>query len=624
MEQISVMIVEDEGLIAIDIASQLSRNGYPVSGIAASGKEALAHLTHSHPDLILMDIKLKVDLDGIATATRIRAEHKIPVIFLTSHADTETIERAKHAEPCGYLVKPFRQVNLCSAIKIAVHKYRNDRALMEREAWLSSVLQATADATIVIDKHGLIRFLNPGAEKILRWTSRDAAGSSWPAVLPLFDPTGEVIGEEFLLNTSAGEHTNLPAGFTLRPCVGCEIAVEGEVSCCLVDGMWSGVIVTVRDVSARNEREVRLRHEQKMSALGRLAGGIAHDFNNLLTIIMGHAALLIEEIHESESRGRIAAVLDAANTAVGITTQLLTVSGSRVLDTELVDLNASIARLLTLVFPNGESKMVADLKLEPSLGLIQMNSAQCDSVTVATPNCDKVVVPEEGPASRPFVRLLIEDKGEGMSAEVRKHIFDPFFTTKDDAKGRGLGLSIVYGIVTDADGYVTAESTSGCGASFEVLLPRWEGVLDTGPAEPWCATAELQGSATILLAEDDPMIREMLQMYLEAHGFHVIVAGDGQAALHLATVYASRIDLLLSDVRMPLIDGVTLAKRMKLLRPQTKALLMSGYTGEHLQRERETFVFIQKPFAPPELLKIVQGLTVGVQGVSPATVCSSW
>ena len=380
MRRISVMIVEDEGLIATDIAAQLLKSGYEVTGIVASGEEALAHLSYSHPDLVLMDIKLQGRLDGISTAMRVRSEYRLPVIFLTSHADNETLERAKHAEPLGYLVKPFRQVSLCSAIEMAIHKHRSDLALMEREAWLSSVLQSTADPTIVIDNQGVVRFLNPSAETLLHSSCSQLTGSHWTDAMPLFSEKGEAIDDERLLGDRTLENARLPLGLVLRIADGLEVAVEGEVSPSRTSGVLAGVIVTMRDVSQRHEQEAQLYNEQKMIALGRLAGGVAHDFNNLLTVIIGHASLLAEESTQPNSRSRLGAVLDAATTAVGITEQLLTLSGKRVCESRVFNINDRVRRLLQLLSPSLGSNIRTVSQFDFSAGKIRMNPAQCDQL----------------------------------------------------------------------------------------------------------------------------------------------------------------------------------------------------------------------------------------------------
>ena len=644
MEQISVMIVEDEGLIATDIAAQLTSSGYAVNGITASGEEALAHLSQSHPDLVLMDIKLKGQLDGIATAMRVRSEHSLPVIFLTSHADNDTLARAKHAEPLGYLVKPFRKVNLCSAIEMAIYKHRVDMALLEREEWLSSVLQSTADPTIVIDTQGVVRFLNPSAEKLLGSTLLQFAGTQWTEIMPLFSEKGDAIDNKMLFDNRTIDNASLPPGLVLRRADGSEVAVEGELSPSFTSGVLAGIIVTIRDVSQRHEQAARLHSEQKMIALGRLAGAVAHDFNNLLTAMIGHASLLPEEAVQPGSRSRVSVVLDAATTAVGITEQLLTLSGNHVVESHVFSLNDRVRSLLPLVSPHLGSNIDTATRLDSSTGKIRMNPAHCDeiiqnlvtnareampgggTVTISTSNLDRTVSGAAGPTTERFVQLLVEDTGEGMSSEVQAHLFEPFFSTRDCGRGRGLGLSIVYGIVKDAGGEITVKSTLGHGASVGVLIPRADGTVRGSTVEACYGPSNSQSARTILLAEDDPIVRELLHAYLTGQGFNMILAEDGEAALAASRTYSGRIDLLLSDVRMPSMDGFTLSHAITLSRPETATLIMSGHIGESAtfsQEARAMFSFIQKPFTPPVLLERILQLTVRADGPSPGDVGDS-
>jgi DNA-binding response OmpR family regulator len=340
------MIVEDEGLIANDIALQLKNSGYSVDHIASSGEEALAHLNESRPDLVLMDIRLKGEMDGVDAAMRIRSAHRLPVIILTAHADSDTLARAKLVEPFGYLIKPFRQVNLSVAIEVALHKHRSESALMEREAWLWSVLQSTSNPTVVLDARGVVRFLNLGAEVMLQCEASELIGSDWTRVMPLVNQEGKVINDGLLLDASNLNRTKLPTGVMLRRTAGLDLLVEGEVSCVASKSAFGGAVVTVRDVSRRREQEAHLRQQQILLALGRLAGGAAHNFNNLLTGIIGHLSLLALEDVSNDQASRIEAALDAAKSAARITEHLLTATGSHAPDTGEIDVNARVDHLL--------------------------------------------------------------------------------------------------------------------------------------------------------------------------------------------------------------------------------------------------------------------------------------
>jgi signal transduction histidine kinase len=627
MSQAKILIVEDEGLIANDIAFQLTRSGYNVLAIASSGEGALNLLQNMQPDLVLMDIRLSGDLDGIDTAARVRSEYRLPVIFLTSHADVETLARAKQVTPSGYVVKPFRQVNLCSAIEMAIFKHKSDLALLDREALIFTVLQSTSDPMIVVNPQGCVQFLNFKAEQLLQRTLAQCFGFKWTEVMFLVDPNGTVLED-----LSSLRDTEFLPGTVIRRPDQSELAIEGAVAPSYADGALAGLVITIRDVSRRREQEAKQRQEQKMVALGRLASGVAHDFNNILTVIIGHVSQLKSSDSSSDSIARIDAVIDAANTAAGVTRQLLTMSGNVVMESEELDVNDRIQHLMALMNAALGSHIATSTILDSSTGKIRMNGSQFDqilmnllmnardampsggNVTISTSNIDHPST-QENEVVDSYVRIVVKDSGPGIPAETQEHIFDPFFTTKSQGVNCGLGLSIIYGIVKDAGGQINVRSAVGLGAEFEVLLPRVDSLSRVGllastvHAKQWTAQTPAR---TILLAEDDSIVRELLSSYLGDLGFNLIVAVDGQEAIEAADKYAGHIDLLLSDVRMPRLDGMALVQLMSVSRPETKALLMSGYIGDSAKFTRETrstVSFIEKPFLPPSLLEKVNQLT---------------
>jgi two-component system, cell cycle sensor histidine kinase and response regulator CckA len=628
VQQDKVLIVEDEGLIANDIATQLRGSGYEVSAIAASGEEALSVIEHSLPDLVLMDIRLKGKLDGIDAALQIRSEYGLPVIFLTSHADSDTVARAKYAEPYGYLIKPFRQLTLCSAIEIALFKSRCERTLVEREAWLTTVLQSSGDPTIVTNLDGEVQFLNAAAEHLLRCRMADIAGLRMSFAAPLADgATGQPMEWP---EGVAQKSTTLPEGTILRRRHAEAIAVAGEISPSVFRGSVVGAVITMRDVSQRNLNEAEARHQNKMQAIERMAGKISHDFNNLLTVILGHGSLLEISASDPQERIHVQAMIAAAETATELAKQLLALSGKVVLAMEILHVNDRVKRVIRMLNPALGAPISIDTDFAPDTGKIRMNGAQLDQVllnlilnardampkggfiTISTSNLDRVIHAPGGDIIESMVSIMVNDNGEGIAPEVRDHIFEPFFTTKEHAKGSGLGLSIVYGIIKDAGGEIIVRSTVGAGANFNILLPRVPDETQLFLQDTFVALPAESVRPTVLLADDEPALRELLQCYLEQCGFRVLVAPDGIEALELAQNHKGRIDLLLSDVLMPQMDGVTLAQMLTLVRPDMNILLMSAYTGASFKVMRDNFLrasFLQKPFGLPELLERVLELT---------------
>ena len=629
MPQKKVMIVEDEGLIANDIAGQLTKSGYEVVSISSSGEEALSSLRTCAPDLVLMDIRLKGKLDGIDTAMKVRNDHDLPVIFLTSHADQETLARAKHAEPFGYLVKPFRQLNLCSAIEMALYKHQSERALAQREAWLATVLQSTADSTIVTDGDGHIQFLNTNAERLLNLSSAGASGFHWTKAAPLFERRSGMPADDLAPVAALRMVTlALPRGLVLRRQDGTEIEVEGELSPSVLRDSVAGTIITMRDVSQRNQEEAEFRHEQKMVAVGRMAGGVAHDFNNLLTVILGHGSELASELADPSALERVKAILDAATTAAGFTQQLLTLARKQVVRHEMFLVNEAILRIIgtlrNLLGPNIQLRT----DLSEDAGNVRMNVASVEQVIMnlvlnsrdAMPNGGEIVISSGrkerqssgsfGDITESLVQISVADTGSGMPLEVQEHIFEPFFTTKPHGKGTGLGLAIVYGIVKDAFGEISVRSTPNIGTCFDILLPRAEEIVSSRPAPH--SPPKTLGPKTVLLVEDQAAIRALIHNYLEQKGFNLIEAADGQEALALSELYEGRIDLLISDVLMPKMDGMTLSRQLTASRPNLKVLLISGQPGEAINLLRGANLnaeFMPKPFVLPNLLEKVQEMS---------------
>lgn len=375
-----------------------------------------------------------------------------------------------------------------------------------------------------------------------------------------------------------------------------------------------------QDISTRHELEEQLRRGQKMEALGQLAGGVAHDFNNLLTVIRGHAELLRTNVPSRELLERSGSAIEkASDRAAAITRQLLAFGRKQMLQPRVLDLSEVVAETSDML----RNLIGAHIELQMSLedkGLwVKADEGQIEQVVVnlivnardALPQGGVITV-ETSPftAGRDFVlrdpaltegdyvRLTVRDTGIGMDAATQARIFEPFFTTKVAGKGTGLGLSTVYGIIRQSGGWISVESEPGRGARFEVYLHRV-------PPPPFQSDREstarprVQGTETILLVDDEAGIRDMTVEYLGSKGFTLLSAENGERALQVAAAHLGPIHLLITDAMMPGIDGVTLARRLLMARPQTKVLYVSGFSGdaailEEVVEHGESF--LQKPF----------------------------
>jgi signal transduction histidine kinase len=381
---------------------------------------------------------------------------------------------------------------------------------------------------------------------------------------------------------------------------------------------------------ALRRSEDHLRQVQKVEAIGRLAGGVAHDFNNLLTVISGYGDLLLTRLPAgAPMRHEIDEILKAARRAAALTRQLLAFSRRQILEPKVLDLNAvveeSVKMLRRLI---GED---VDLRIAPApdLGHIKADPGQLEQVIMnlavnardAMPGGGKLTIETRNVeldaayagahvAVRPgaYVLLAVSDSGTGMDREIMAQIFEPFFTTKGPGKGTGLGLSTVYGIVKQSGGNIWVYSEPGQGTTFKIYLPRVDEAIERPVREREAPTVP-RGSETVLVAEDEAELRELVRVILQAHGYTVLAAADGPTAIEICRRHRERIDLMLSDVVMPQMSGRELAVRLAAVRPHMKVIFMSGYTSDAIVHHGVLdpgTAFIQKPFTPDGLARKVR------------------
>lgn len=381
---------------------------------------------------------------------------------------------------------------------------------------------------------------------------------------------------------------------------------------------------------ALRQSEDQLRQAQKMEAIGHLAGGIAHDFNNLLTAINGYGELTLRRLAANDPlRGNIEEIKKAGERAANLTRQLLAFSRKQILQPKLLDLSEVVANTnnllrrligedidLILALSSGSGKIMADPgQIEQVLLNLAVNARDAmptgGRLTIAVANVEmdaEIAARYVSVQAGAHVLLTVSDTGTGMDATTRKHAFEPFFTTKEPGKGTGLGLSTVYGIVKQSGGYVTIESEIGLGTTFKIYLPRVDETIEAQD-EAIVDNAPLQGSETILLVEDDEMIRNIAREILEAQGYTLLITVGGNEALHICETYEGVIHLLLTDVVMPQMSGREVAENVAALRPGIKVIYMSGYTDDAIVHHGvldDGIDFIEKPFTPDALASIVR------------------
>jgi PAS domain S-box-containing protein len=397
------------------------------------------------------------------------------------------------------------------------------------------------------------------------------------------------------------------------------------------------MISTVWDVTDRKRAEVekeklqaQLQQAMKMDAVGRLAGGVAHDFNNLLTVITGYSELLLQKIgKESPIHGQVEEIKRAGERAASLTQQLLAFSRKQIIEPKVVRLDQLVAEmhkmLGRLIGENIELQAVTG----KSLGSVKVDPGQFQQILMnlavnardSMPDGGKIVIEtanvelDEGycdlhPYVKPgrFVMLAVSDTGQGMSEEVKVRIFEPFFTTKEKGSGTGLGLATTYGAVHQAGGSIEVYSEVGIGTTFKVYLPRFEEQV-VEPVNDDQPTSLPGGTETVLIVEDEDILRNLCVRILERLGYRVLQARDGAEAIAEARGYGERIDLLLTDVVMPGMNGSELATQLVLHHSEMKVLFTSGYTEDVISHHgvlAEGVSFIGKPYTPSALARKVR------------------
>jgi signal transduction histidine kinase/FixJ family two-component response regulator len=361
----------------------------------------------------------------------------------------------------------------------------------------------------------------------------------------------------------------------------------------------------------------RLRHGQRMEAIGRLAGGVAHDFNNLLTAIIGSTRLLLRNTRPGDSmRSGLEDVERAADRAATLTRQLLAFSRKQVLQPAVVDVNRIVRETETLLRHLIRADVRLEIALEPRLVAVEADASQLEQVIVnlvvnaadAIEGGGTIAIATANAAGPdgPSAMLSVADDGIGMDEATRERVFEPFFTTKELGRGTGLGLATVYGIVEQSGGSIEVESEPGLGATFRVYLPAVDAEIEE-PAPPEPRPESTTGTETVVVAEDDEMVRALVRVTLEESGYRVLEAASGEAALVLCDSFPGPIDVLVTDMVMPGMGGRALADRLQASRPELRVLYVSGYAeAEVLDRglgsgAEPGTAFVQKPFTPEEL-----------------------
>ena len=624
MAKTRILVVEDESIVAKDIQMSLKNLGYAVSAVVSSGEEAIKKAGENNPDLVLMDIVLQGEINGITAADQIRLRFNIPVIYLTAHAEEKTLERAKITEAFGYIIKPFENQELYTIIEIALYRHKMEKRLKKSEEWLSTILKSVGDAVIATDTKGFVIFMNPVAEGLTGWKQEDAAGRALKDVFNIInEETGEQVEDSVARVIRKGVVIRLRNHSVLIAKDGMKVPIDDSAAPIKDDkGNITGVVLIFRDISERKKAEETLIRSEKLRVLGKMAAGVTHDFNNLLAVILGNAQLLekgLKRYKSEEIKRRLKIIARTAEEGGETVRRLQHFIHREVLihDFTKIDLNEIVRDAIASTSPRWKDEAEAKgvtikikeklEKLSPLLGsksgLMEVLTNLIFNALEAMPEGGQIIIKTEAKENK--IYLYFTDSGKGIPDRIKEKIFDPFFTTKG-SQSSGLGLSVSYGIIKRHKGEIKVESTEGKGTTFTISIPIG---LEVFLKKEKLEELEKISSQKILVIDDEEGIREVLGTTLNDEGHQVILAESGRKGL--VKFKQSNFDLILTDLGMPEMSGWELAKKTKEIDPGVPVGLITGWpitiTKEKM-KERGIDFILSKPFDCAKILKEVNAL----------------
>ncbi len=634
-----IFVVDDDNMVALSIKFSLHVLGYGVSGSASTGTEAIRLAGETEPDLVLMDIELAGDMDGITAASEIQRRFDVPVVYLTGQVKDEVIQRAKMSDSFGYLVKPFKEIELQIAIEMALYKYHTEKVLKEsltkieqaKQEWESTADSLPQLVCLLDSQQGIIR----ANRTIERWNLTQVTQVKGKTLHDLLHP--KCMAADCYLTMFINQTWQILANPETAQTHTIEHEVEDKILSRMLHfqvcpssrtthqhDMTSFAVVVIQDITERKHLEEQLRQSQRIEAVGRLAAGVAHDFNNVLMAISGDCELLLDELSLADPFYEdIEHIKQNAERGAALTKQLLAFGRKMVINPQVLNLNEILVNMGKLIsrFVGEDIDLV--MTTDPALGYIKAEIRQIEQIVMNLAINARDAMSQGGKltiqttnvnlSDGAYIKLAVSDTGTGIQPEHLPYIFDPFFTTKEVGKGTGLGLATVHDIVKQNGGTIAVDSALGQGTTFQVCFPRIEVKENNSrPIPSLSATPTDRASETILVVEDEVGVSMVVRKLLRKKGYHILTASNGQDALAVCQNYTGLIHLLITDMVMPKgLNGQELAERLKLLYPAIKVLFMSGYTDNDLFQQKMLkpgLAFLQKPFALDDLAQKVRQL----------------
>jgi len=631
-EKRRVLLVDDEPQVLVALEDLLSEEFQVLK--AQSGEDALKVIRHEPEIAVVITDQRMPKMTGDEFLTRLD-KHSATRILLTGYADLSAVIRAvNEGKIFAYVTKPWNAEDLWLTVHNAAEHFHlaqeltNERQrLQEKTHLLDSILDCMGEGIVATDREGKCLVFNRRAEKILGMGATNVSPDDWGPKygLHLPDQKTPMPSQELpMARILNGENfVELDMFVKNRAVSGTAVAVTatpltGEA------GELVGGISVLRDVTQQRQLEAQLIQSQKMEAIGQLAGGVAHDFNNLLAVIMGYGELLLGDFDPSDPKGNdVGEMLAAAKRGVALTRQLLAFSRQQMVQPAVLDMNVIVEGIEKMLKRIIGEHIRLSTKLATGLAHFKADASQVEQILLNLTVNARDAMPEGGrlaietrnvrldeaaAAAQPgvtagdYVVLTVTDTGMGMDEETQKRVFEPFFTTKEVGKGTGLGLSTVYGIVRQSGGHIVIKSQLGKGASFEVYFPRnetGEAVRNSAAPPPTVQKA----SETVLIVEDDEGVRVVASRILRDQGYKVLEARRASEARRIWEQHGPNIDLLLTDVVMPDVNGPRLAEELEKTRPGLRVLYMSGYPGAGglVSPQGAALACIEKPFTPSSL-----------------------
>jgi len=635
IEKIKIMIVEDELIVAKNIENHLRKIGYEVISIVDSGEEAIARAAETQLDLVLMDIKLSGKIDGVEAARQIHDRFQIPVVYLTAYADDETLQRAKVAEPFGYIIKPFEPKKLHAAIEIVLYKNKMERKLQESELRFRTLANFSPVGIFQTDLNSRCIYVNERWCEIAGISPGQAIGDGWINAFHPEDRT-TIANAWNQMVESGGEFTReyrfqTPGG-KITWAYGHAAPLKKET------GEKTGYIGTITDITLLKNLEDELLISKKLESIGILAGGIAHDFNNLLAVIMGTISMIKNEPNITADQGSMLRSAEKASTqAAELAQKLITFSKGGWLDRKEIIFSQLIQATIRDNFPQREALFDIDipgnlrtidgdplylrqvftnllLNAVEAVEAVEADNERKGNITIEARNVD--TIEENIPLKKGhYVKITVKDKGIGIPKEQLDKIFDPYFSTKVRwaKKGMGLGLTICYSILQKHEGHISVISEPGKGTTAAVYLPAYQFSRESPPS--LVSTQQNTSpppTSKVLVMDDEEDILDIAGQMLKRLGYEVATAVEGRQALEIIEK-AGKTGNPFSIVFLVLLNkkgwgGKETLEQLRKLAPQVKAIAISGIpdgSDEKMLKQMGFAAVLYKPFKSDELKKVL-------------------